>query len=102
MTQKSSLPATGDDAHKANMTEEGPSPRGLYSESEIERLGRQRPDVFPSLWVELGFGFSLLGSMFVAEYFISGFNVLLPALSQSMHIPTQAETWPASVPSTLR
>jgi MFS family permease len=35
--------------------------------------------------------------MFVAEYFVSGFNVLLPALSEALHIPSQAETWPASV-----
>lgn len=35
--------------------------------------------------------------MFVAEYFISGFNVLLPALTEELHIPSNAETWPASV-----
>ena len=99
MTQESSLPPTEDNSHEAHEAEERLSHRGKYSESEIERLGRQRPDVFKSLWVEIGFGFSLLGSMFVAEYFISGFNVLLPALSQSLHIPPQAETWPASVSS---
>lgn len=74
-----------------------PEPRASYTPSEIERLGRERPDAFKSIWVELGFCFSLLGSMFVAEYFISGFNVLLPALSSELNIPTQAETWPASV-----
>ena len=35
--------------------------------------------------------------MFVAEYFVSGFNVLLPALSEALDIPSNAETWPASV-----
>jgi MFS family permease len=49
------------------------------------------------IWVELGFCFSLLGSMFVAEYLISGFNVLLPSLTLSLNIPSKAETWPASV-----
>lgn len=68
-----------------------------YSPSEIERLGRERPEAFKSIWVEIGFCFSLLGSMFVAEYFTSGFNLLLPALSESLHIPPEAETWPASV-----
>lgn len=68
-----------------------------YTPSEIERLGRERPEAFKSIWVELGFCFSLLFSMFIAEYFISGFNVLLPALSEALHIPPQAETWPASV-----
>jgi MFS family permease len=75
--------------------EEGPG--CSYSPSEIERLGRERPEIFASRWTELGFCFSLLGSMFVAEYFISGFNILLPALTTSLHIPSQAETWPASV-----
>ncbi|KAF2182100.1 MFS general substrate transporter [Zopfia rhizophila CBS 207.26] len=73
------------------------APRGSYTASEIERLGRERPDAFKSTWTEIGFCFSLLGSMFVAEYFISGFNILLPTLSASLHIPPQAETWPASV-----
>lgn len=75
------------------------APRGAYSPSELERLGRERPDVFASIWIEFGFCFALLGSMFVAEYFISGFNVLLPALTIELEIPKQAETWPASVSS---
>ncbi|KAF2643888.1 MFS general substrate transporter [Massarina eburnea CBS 473.64] len=68
-----------------------------YTPSEIERLGRERPPAFQSLPVELGFCFSLLGSMFVSEYFVSGFNVLLPALTASLNIPPNASTWPASV-----
>jgi MFS family permease len=78
--------------------EEGsPKPRGSYTPSEIERLGRERPEVFTSLWMELGFCFALLGSMFVAEYFISGFNILLPNLPKDLNIPESAQTWPASV-----
>src|SRR4051812_6057853 len=68
-----------------------------YSAAELDRIGRERPVAFRSIWVELGFGFSLLGSMLVAEYFISGFNVLLPTLTSKLNIPPQAETWPASV-----
>jgi MFS family permease len=71
--------------------------RASYTPSEIERLGRERPDVFRSLWHELGFCFSLLGSMFVSEYFISGFNILLPDLTKDLDIPLNAQTWPASV-----
>lgn len=79
-------------------SEEGPcQPVGFYTPSELERLGRERPEVFRSIWVELGFCFALLGSMFVAEYFISGFNILLPALTTELHIPSNAQTWPASV-----
>ncbi|CAO2652021.1 Nn.00g003040.m01.CDS01 [Neocucurbitaria sp. VM-36] len=79
--------------------EEGSPPpsRGSYTPSELERLGRERPEVFTSLWMELGFCFALLGSMFVAEYFVSGFNILLPDLTEALHIPSNAQTWPASV-----
>jgi hypothetical protein len=78
-----------------HIDEESPQPH--FSPCELERLGRERPGTFSSTWVEVGFCFSLLGSMFVAEYFVSGFNVLLPTLSKALHIPSQAETWPASV-----
>ncbi|KAF2845612.1 MFS general substrate transporter [Plenodomus tracheiphilus IPT5] len=74
-----------------------PHIRASYTPSDIERLGRERPDVFTSIWMELGFCFALLGSMFVAEYFISGFNILLPDLAVALDIPSNAQTWPASV-----
>jgi MFS family permease len=74
-----------------------PQNRGGYSAADIERLGRERPAVFTSIWMELGFCTALLGSMFVAEYLISGFNILLPSLTLALDIPKQAETWPASV-----
>ncbi|KAF2818679.1 MFS general substrate transporter [Ophiobolus disseminans] len=78
--------------------EEGsPQPGASYTPSEIERLGRERPEVFTSIWMEFGFCFALLGSMFVAEYFVSGFNLLLPALTEALDIPSNAQTWPASV-----
>jgi len=35
--------------------------------------------------------------MFVAEYMISGFNILLPDLTSALDIPSNAQTWPASV-----
>ena len=38
----------------------------LLSQSEIERLGRQRPEIFKTAWAEFGFCFSLLASMLVA------------------------------------
>jgi MFS family permease len=81
----------------AELEEGSPRSRGSYSPSDIERLGRERPDVFTSFWMEFGFCFALLGSMFVAEYFISGFNILVPDLTEALHIPQNAQTWPASV-----
>ncbi|KAF3009915.1 hypothetical protein E8E13_010950 [Curvularia kusanoi] len=74
-----------------------PQSQGRYTAADIERLGRERPAVFTSIWMELGFCTALLGSMFVAEYLISGFNILLPSLTLALDIPKQAETWPASV-----
>jgi MFS family permease len=98
-TEASQSNTTMADLEKMETAQEAasPSPRLHYTPSEISRLGRQRPDVFPSLIIEIGFCFSLLGSMFIAEYFVSGFNVLLPTLTTSMDIPAKAETWPASV-----
>jgi hypothetical protein len=33
---------------------------------DVEKLGRQRPDIFTSLWAEFGFGVALLGSMLLS------------------------------------
>jgi MFS family permease len=85
-------------------------------QSQVEKLGRQRPEVFKTIWHELGFCFSLLASMLMAvclpfihlprsahelnlpqEYFISGFNIILPVLSEALDIPEESRTWPASI-----
>ncbi|KAL2272062.1 hypothetical protein VTJ83DRAFT_1433 [Remersonia thermophila] len=65
--------------------------------AELDRLGRQRPDVFPNAVYELLFCGSLLVAMFMAEFFISGFNIILPAVSRALDIPKDSQTWPASV-----
>ncbi|ROT43773.1 MFS general substrate transporter [Sodiomyces alkalinus F11] len=66
-------------------------------EIDIEKLGRQRPAVFKTMWAELGFIVSLLGSMLMAEFFVSGFHVILPPLAIELSIPEASQTWPASV-----
>lgn len=68
-----------------------------YTPLDIEKLGRQRPSRLESRWAEIGFCFSLLASMFLAEYFISGFNIILPTLANELGIPSSLQTWPASV-----
>ncbi|EDU43104.1 ProP Permease of the major facilitator superfamily [Pyrenophora tritici-repentis] len=68
-----------------------------YTQTDFERLGRERPASFSSLPHEIGFCFALLGSMFVAEYMISGFSILLPPLASALSIPSNAKTWPSSV-----
>ncbi|QMW40780.1 hypothetical protein G4B11_004060 [Aspergillus flavus] len=80
---------------------------------QLEQLGRQRPAIFANNVIEIGFCFSLLVSMLLAvrdlqttiedlisleqEYFISGFNTILPVLTDALDIPEEAKTWPASV-----
>ncbi|KAK1675282.1 major facilitator superfamily transporter [Colletotrichum godetiae] len=70
---------------------------GQPTEFDVEFLGRQRPAVFKSQWAELGFCFSLLGSMLMAEYFVSGFHIILPPLAEELDIPAASQTWPSSV-----
>ncbi|KAF4985323.1 hypothetical protein FDECE_16643 [Fusarium decemcellulare] len=67
------------------------------SSVDVEKLGRQRPEVFKSTWAELGFGFSVFCSMLLAEFFVSGFHVILPPLAQELNIPQASQTWPSSV-----
>jgi MFS family permease len=65
--------------------------------AEIERLGRQRPEILPSWFAEAGFVFTIVVSMMMSEYFISGFNIILPAVAEALDIPDTARTWPAAV-----
>ncbi|KPM45155.1 hypothetical protein AK830_g1331 [Neonectria ditissima] len=66
-------------------------------ELDLEKLGRQRPTVSATRWSELGFCVAILGSMLMTEYFVSGFNIILPELTRELDIPPGAQTWPASV-----
>ncbi|MCJ1398108.1 hypothetical protein MMC11_001305 [Xylographa trunciseda] len=61
----------------------------------IELLGRERPPQFQSLWAEILFNYSIVASLFMAEYFVSGFNVILPSLIKALDIPQAASVWPA-------
>lgn len=85
---------------------------------DLEQLGRQRPAAFKNGVYEVLFCSSLLVSMFMAvcyrhqlshrrhnppsdtvlqEFFISGFNIILPNVAKALDIPKGAQTWPASV-----
>ncbi|TVY32701.1 Drug resistance protein [Lachnellula subtilissima] len=66
------------------------------AEARLERLGRQRPEAFDSIWAEVGFVFSISMSQVLSEYFVSGFTVILPTLVTDLHIPIASSTWPAS------
>ncbi|KAK3994322.1 major facilitator superfamily domain-containing protein [Cladorrhinum sp. PSN332] len=66
-------------------------------EVDLEKLGRQRPEAFHSTFTEVLFGTALLTSIFMAEFFISGFNIILPSVSTALEIPKASQIWPSSV-----
>lgn len=65
--------------------------------TQVERLGRQRPVVFSSGIAESAFICTIVVSMMMGEYFISGFNIILPFVARDIGIPASARTWPAAV-----
>ncbi|OAG42238.1 hypothetical protein AYO21_03406 [Fonsecaea monophora] len=68
-------------------------------DARIERLGRERPPTFRSIWSELAFVFSIVMSQIITEYFVAGFNVILPTLIEELGIPQSSIVWPATAPS---
>ncbi|EWZ97393.1 hypothetical protein FOCG_01509 [Fusarium oxysporum f. sp. radicis-lycopersici 26381] len=92
MTEKVNTP-TGVLDQERNASRE-PS---LFDQKELDRLGRERPACFSNLLSELGFIFAVVGSMMVSEYFVSGFNIILPSLAVTLEIPDEVRTWPAAV-----
>lgn len=65
-------------------------------EARIKRLGSERPLAFSSTWHEAAFVYSIIMSQFMAEYFVSGFTLILPTLIKDLDIPQGAAVWPAS------
>lgn len=62
----------------------------------IERLGRERPPTFNTIWNEVSFVFSITMSQLLTEYFVSGFTVILPTLIRDLEIPQGSTVWPAT------
>jgi MFS family permease len=85
-------------------SEKGPTPGdtdGSWPEcmdqATLERLGRQRPDFLSNWFTEAFFVFTIVMSMMMSEYFISGFNIVLPPVAVALNIPESSRTWPAGV-----
>ncbi|KAI1630129.1 MFS transporter [Exophiala viscosa] len=96
--QSSSAPQ-GDTAHMDSTPgEKVPIEPGVEEsmDARIERLGRERPAIFKSIWAELAFVFSIYMSQILTEYFVSGFSVIRPILIQDLNIPQAASVWPAT------
>ncbi|KAM0795489.1 major facilitator superfamily domain-containing protein [Usnea florida] len=72
------------------------APTEESSQARIERLGRERPSTFTTLWSEVFFIFSITMSQFLTEYFVSGFTVILPTLIRELDIPQASSVWPAT------
>ncbi|KAK6077625.1 major facilitator superfamily transporter [Seiridium cupressi] len=65
------------------------------TKADIERLGRQRPAAFAKASTETFFVITVIVSMMMSEYFISGFNIVLPTIADEINIPAAQRTWPA-------
>ena len=76
-------------------------PENSCSESTIKvnatMSGTGRPGVFTSTWAEAHFVFSICMCQVLTDYFISGFNVLVPVVVEKLHVAPPNTIWPASV-----
>ncbi|GAO18989.1 hypothetical protein UVI_02060620 [Ustilaginoidea virens] len=91
------LPVLDRDDGPGGGTGSGDDSAEFMDKATIERLGRQRPDLLPGCFAEAFFVFTVVMSMMIGEYFISGFNVVLPPIADALRIPASSRTWPAGV-----
>jgi MFS family permease len=66
---------------------------------DLERLGRERPAALSNRAIEFGFVAVVVASMMMAEFIVSGFNIILPNVIAALDVPESARTWPAGVPN---
>ncbi|KAI8631815.1 major facilitator superfamily-domain-containing protein [Xylariaceae sp. FL1651] len=71
----------------------------ILDKASIERLARQRPPTFHNAYSEVGFVLAIIVSMMMCEYFVSGFNIVLPQVAVALDISDAERTWPAAVPN---
>ncbi|KAK2608512.1 hypothetical protein QQS21_002974 [Conoideocrella luteorostrata] len=69
----------------------------FMDKTTIELLGRQRPEILSNWFSEAFFVFTIVMSMMMSEYFIGGFNIVLPPIANALKIPASSRTWPAGV-----
>ncbi|KAI0813499.1 major facilitator superfamily-domain-containing protein [Xylaria sp. FL0064] len=78
---------------------EGTDSPDVLDKAELERLALQRPSIFHNAYSEYGFVLSVILSMMMSEYFISGFNIVLPEVEEALNLSAAERTWPAAVPN---
>ncbi|KAI2622056.1 major facilitator superfamily-domain-containing protein [Xylaria nigripes] len=84
---------------RPNNEDQSPASPEFLDQATLERLARQRPAVFHNAFAEGGFVLSIILSMMICEFFISGFNIVLPDVSKALKISDAEQTWPAAVPN---
>ncbi len=72
---------------KENLSHGGAPPVEESLEARLERLGRQRPEVFSSVWAEIGFVFSISMSQVLSV--MPSANFMGPALTSSRNTSCQ-------------
>lgn len=90
------MTATEINPQRSDILDRIPTASEETEEQKIERLGRERPPGFKNAWSEIGFVFAVAMSQILTEYFVSGFNILLPTLSIELQIPDAVRVWPAT------
>ncbi|KAJ5117758.1 hypothetical protein N7448_011390 [Penicillium atrosanguineum] len=70
-----------------------PKEHTTTSISDLDKLGKERPHAFSGLWPELAFCFSIVMSQILAEFYISGSNVLLLTLVKELDVPAASTIW---------
>ncbi|RCI10316.1 hypothetical protein L249_8654 [Ophiocordyceps polyrhachis-furcata BCC 54312] len=70
---------------------------GVLVTDHVKLLGRARPAIFSGPLSEVGFVFTVVLSMMTSEYFVGGFDLVLPTIADDLQMPPAARTWPAGV-----
>ncbi|KAK6380724.1 hypothetical protein LTS17_004924 [Exophiala oligosperma] len=96
LSNASKVQAAPNVSHQPSNTNQPETTPEESLEAKIERLGRERPSSFTTIWNEVLFVFSIIMSQFLTEYFVSGFTVILPVLIRELNVPQASSVWPAT------
>ena len=91
----------GDDAPKLELETRGFQAEEESEHARIERLGRERPEKFKTLWAEIGFCYSILASQFMAVSFSLARRRRATRESprRQANVPPRSTSYPASTSS---
>lgn len=87
---------TADADVKVDAANHSDNSQDTLTQPDIERLGRIRPACFATWYAEIAFVVTVVSSMMMSEYTISGFNIILPPVSADLDMSESSRTWPAA------